>query len=88
MSTRLMRDSTQIFTLRNNGNPGSTFSSGSGQTELRGVVTMAYLDSPATTSAITYKTQAATNSTASNQNVGFQSENVQQSSIIMMEIGA
>ena len=88
MSTRLLRGSTEIFTLRNSSNPGSTFSSGSGQTELRGVISMHYLDSPATTSATTYKTQAATNSTASSQNVGFQSESVQQSSIIMIEIGA
>ena len=87
MSTRLMRDSTQVFTLRNSGNPGSTFAIGT-SSQLRGVVTMAYLDSPATTSAITYKTQAATNSTASNQSVSFQTESVQQSSIIMMEIGA
>lgn len=87
MSTRLLRGSTEIFTLRNSGNPGSTFAIGT-SSQLRGVVTMAYLDSPATTSATTYKTQAATNSTASNQSVSFQTENVQQSSIIMMEIGA
>lgn len=87
MSTRLMRDSTQVFTLRNSSNPGSTEATGS-TSELRGVVSMHYLDSPATTSAITYKTQAATNSTASGQSVNFQSESVQQSSIIMMEIGA
>jgi hypothetical protein len=87
MSTRLMRDSTQIFTLRNANNPGSTEATGS-TSELRGVVSMHYLDSPATTSAVTYKTQAATNSTANNQSVNFQSENTQQSSIIMMEIGA
>ncbi len=88
MSTRILRNSTEVFTLRNSSNAGSTASAGSGTTELRGVVTMAYLDSPATTSAITYKTQGATNSTANNQSVQFQSESVQQSSIIMMEIGA
>jgi hypothetical protein len=87
MSTRLMRDSTQVFTLRNANNAGSTAAIGT-SSQLRGVVTMAYLDSPATTSAITYKTQAATNSTANNQSVSFQTESVQESSIIMMEIGA
>lgn len=87
MSTRLMRGSTEIFTLRNNSNPGSTEATGS-TSELRGTVSMHYLDSPATTSATTYKTQAATNSTANNQSVNFQSEGVQQSSIIMLEIGA
>jgi hypothetical protein len=87
MSTRILRGSTEVFTLRNSGNAGSTAAIGT-SSQLRGVVTMAYLDSPATTSATTYKTQAATNSTASGQSVNFQSESVQQSSIIMMEIGA
>jgi hypothetical protein len=87
MSTRLMRNSTQVFTLRNSGNAGSTAYVGS-TNEFRGVVSMHYLDSPATTSATTYKTQAATNSTASGQSVNFQTESVQESSIIMMEIGA
>jgi hypothetical protein len=87
MSTRILRGSTEVFTLRNSSNAGSTAAIGT-SSQLRGVVSMHYLDSPATTSAITYKTQAATNSTASNQSVNFQSESVQQSSIIMMEIGA
>ena len=56
--------------------------------QLRAVNNLVYLDSPATTSAVVYKTQAQTNSTASSQNVTFQNESVQTSVIIMMEIGA
>ena len=56
--------------------------------QLRAVNNLVYLDSPATTSAVIYKTQAQTNSTANNQSVNFQNESVQTSVIIMMEIGA
>lgn len=55
--------------------------------QLRAVNNLVYLDSPATTSAVTYKLQAQTNSTANNQSVNFQNENAQTSVIIMMEIG-
>jgi len=56
--------------------------------QLRAVNNLVYLDSPATTSQVTYKLQAQTNSTANNQSVNFQNENAQTSVIIMMEIGA
>jgi hypothetical protein len=46
-----------------------------------------YLDSPATTSSVTYKTQVAVDSTASSQVVVAQANNTD-SSIILMEIGA
>jgi len=46
-----------------------------------------YLDSPATTSATTYKTQARLNTTANNATSRFQDES-NPSSIILMEIGA
>jgi hypothetical protein len=53
----------------------------------RGVQSVVYMDSPATTSATTYKTQGKVYSTANNSNLQFQDNNVT-NSIILMEIGA
>jgi hypothetical protein len=52
-----------------------------------GVHTVVYLDSPATTSATTYKTQAKVQSTANSSKIEFQLSNTT-TSIILMEIGA
>lgn len=46
-----------------------------------------YLDSPSTTSSVTYKTQGCLNATGSSQNLSFQ-QNSAQSSIMLIEIGA
>jgi len=54
----------------------------------RALNNLVYLDSPATTSAVEYKLQARTNSTASGQSINFQMEDTGTSVIIMMEIGA
>jgi predicted secreted protein len=54
---------------------------------MNGIVPMAYLDSPSTTSAITYKTQIATASTSSSGSVAAQYNGLT-STIILMEIGA
>ena len=60
--------------------------------QVRMMLAMSYLDSPATTSSCTYKTVAQTNSTANNQSINFQlggtAGQTGQSSIILMEIGA
>jgi hypothetical protein len=60
--------------------------------QVRTLLHMSYLDSPATTSSCTYKTVAQTNSTANNQSINFQLGGTDgqrgQSSIILMEIGA
>jgi hypothetical protein len=53
----------------------------------RGVQAVTYLDSPATTSATTYKTQGKVYSTANNSQLQFQDSNTT-NSIILMEIGA
>jgi len=53
----------------------------------RGVQSVVYMDSPATTSATTYKTQGKVYSTANNSQLQFQDNNVT-NSIILMEIGA
>jgi hypothetical protein len=55
--------------------------------ELAQIRAQSYLDSPATTSATTYKLQAAPNTTANSANVTFQPQS-SPSSIILMEVGA
>ena len=57
----------------------------SGTLTLSGNFPITYLDSPATTSATTYKTQGALNATGSNREVTF---NNFSSQIVLMEIGA
>ena len=51
-------------------------------------VSLSYVDSPATTSAVTYKTMARENTTSNNTNITFQRTNTATSTLIMMEIGA
>jgi hypothetical protein len=53
----------------------------------RGVHTVVYMDSPATTSATTYKTQGKVFATANNAQLVFQDNNTT-NTIIVMEIGA
>ena len=73
-----MRDSTEIFVV------GDNLLQTSNTTELNMVLPMSYLDSPATTSATTYKTQiASANSTSS-----VKAQDSASSSIIALEIGA
>jgi hypothetical protein len=91
---RLMRDATAVFTQGNTPDNG-----GSSAIQVSGVVTTSgyvyvlsvnniiYLDSPATTSATTYKTQIAVQDTANTGTVKAQA-NDSTSTIILMEIGA
>ena len=75
---RLMRGSTEIFVV------GDNLLQTSNTTELNMVFPLDYLDSPATTSATTYKTQiASANSTSS-----IKAQDSASSSIIALEIGA
>jgi hypothetical protein len=75
---RLMRGSTEIFVV------GDNLLQTSNTTELNMVLPLNYLDTPATTSAITYKTQiASANSTSS-----VKAQDSASSTIIALEIGA
>lgn len=79
-------------TVWNGGNGNLAFSYRTGQpadgnNAFRTYMCPAYLDSPATTSATTYKTQAAISSTASSGSITAQDNN-QTSVMILMEIGA
>jgi len=87
---RLLRGATSI--LDNFGNRGNMFflydtSATENQTEAQSQVSLVYLDSPATTSATTYKTQGRTKNTASSGSIICQYESTT-SVIIAMEIGA
>jgi hypothetical protein len=84
---RLMRNSTQIFdgigTLTRTIQVANVASSAN----LAGYYAINYLDSPATTSATTYKTQIKCNTTSSSGTIIAQEASAQ-SSIIALEIGA
>ena len=54
----------------------------------RGTWAMTYLDSPATTSSTTYKTQAKVSSTANSGQIRLQQDSAQISTITLMEIAA
>jgi hypothetical protein len=85
----IVRGATTVY---NGGNGNLAFSFRTGKpadnnNAFRIQMTPTYLDSPATTSSITYKTQAAINSTADSSSITAQSDN-QTSVMILMEIGA
>ena len=83
----IRRASTDVFT--SGGNTGADFTGIGGSTSIERKVYLSgsYLDSPATTSATTYKTQARIQSTANSGSSTFQ-ESSDPSSIILLEIGA
>jgi hypothetical protein len=86
---RLVRGSTPIF---NNDTTNRRNLAGFGiynisNQNIRQLYCGSYVDSPATTSAVTYKTQWANHTTASSAGVSCQDENAD-SSIILLEIGA
>jgi len=80
--TNLLRGSTQIY-IKYSASAGGTASNGYFYACLDG--SMVYLDSPATTSSTTYKTQYKTSSGANDTNIFISSDN-SSSSIVLMEI--
>jgi hypothetical protein len=69
MSLRLMRDSSAIFNdVSTKDTTGGNVTGWAGG-EVHHNIPISYLDSPATTSAITYKTQGAVSTTASSQDI-------------------
>jgi len=81
---RLVRDSTAIFTPANSA-PLSLYNNVAYTAALLNIT---YLDSPATTSATTYKTQAACFNATSSSTMTFQMNNTTSSTMILLEIGA
>jgi hypothetical protein len=84
---KLLRNSTDVYVSPVNYGLGGIYVSSASEVESRGMAPISYLDSPASTSALTYKTQVRLEfATASRQCVLQQGSNP--SSIILLEIGA
>ena len=81
---RLMRDATSIYSGDNDNAHGYYLASNTAEKRMYSRVNMSYVDSPNTTSAITYKTQARSIGPSQQR---FQISNAT-SSIILIEIGA
>ena len=79
---KLLRDSTTIFDEELSAYTNSTGSNNVGNTSLT------YLDSPATTSAITYKTQIANHNSAGSVLFGWNLTGQLSGAIVLMEIAA
>jgi hypothetical protein len=82
----IFRNTTNIFAQNGSGNTGSLYADGS-YVQIRQIAAFSYLDSPSTTSAITYKTQGSASTTANSGAVTFQSGSAI-ATITLMEIGA
>lgn len=83
---QLLRGATKIIDMNTESYMGAQFT-GATSANIIGQMTNHYLDSPATTSATTYKLQGSVNSTGGSQAITFQ-YNSSQSTITLMEIGA
>jgi hypothetical protein len=84
VKARLVRDSTSIFDAgdRNGWNNSNSFND-------VGTISICYLDSPSTTSAITYKIQVANYASGSSIEFNnYETSNTTTSTITVMEIGA
>jgi hypothetical protein len=83
---QLLRGATKIIDMNTESYMGAQFT-GATSANIIGQMTNHYLDSPATTSATTYKLQGSVNSTGGSQAITFQ-YNSSQSTITLIEIGA
>lgn len=86
LGIQLVRSGTSIW-AGNKNNIGMETNQISNTGTLFGVMSLTYLDSPSSTSSLTYKTQGAVYSTASSRTSTFQIES-SPAQIILMEIGA
>jgi hypothetical protein len=82
----IVRNSTQLISTPNV--PGLNVATASGAAWVRGTWAMNFLDSPATTSSVTYKTQAKLINTGSTRSIRLQQDGNQESIITLMEIAA
>jgi hypothetical protein len=84
---KIVRNSTDVFN-QPTPNASNILAQGATQVSLFSVVALTYLDSPATTSAITYKTQGRLSATSGSAEVKFQQASQGVSVITLLEIGA
>jgi hypothetical protein len=82
----IVRNSTQLITTPNV--PGLNVATADGAAWVRGTWAMNFLDSPATTSSTTYKTQAKLIITGNTRQIRLQQDGTQESVITLMEIAA
>ena len=86
---RLMRGSTAIYNNASANRPAAFWGLNTLSSSQMGTLYCgSYLDSPATTSATTYKTQWASHTTSNSASIQINSESGTSSTIILMEIGA
>jgi len=86
---RLMRGSTAIYNNASANRPAAFWGLNTLSSSQMGTLYCGnYLDSPATTSATTYKTQWASHTTSNSASININSESGTSSTIILMEIGA
>ena len=78
---KLLKDSTSLQTF----NYASSVVTGASNTEMGNIIALSYLDSPATTSSVTYKTQGRVSTTNNGQEARFQVSS-SPSTITLMEI--
>lgn len=87
-SIKILRNTTDIYDPANGGkNSGYAYVAGAATLYIGGTVSYSYVDSPNTTSAVTYKTQGRLNSTSSSNTVKYQA-GTNPSVITLLEIGA
>jgi hypothetical protein len=82
---RIMRGATSVFETTSDLTAGYFYNSGSTSIELAGYIAFTYLDSPATTSSTTYKTQGKVRETAGQVRYQYVDS---PSTITLLEIGA
>lgn len=88
-NARLLRGATTLYDFPNDGWSNIYLSAlGTGDVWTGAPRTIVYLDSPATTSATTYKLQACVPNTTGSHTVIFQPTSMGASQIILMEVGA
>jgi hypothetical protein len=78
---KLLRDSTSLQTF----SYASSVVTGASSTEMGNIIALSYLDSPATTSSVTYKTQGRPSTTNNSEEARFQVSS-SPSTITLMEI--
>jgi hypothetical protein len=84
---KLLRGSTDVYVSPVNYGLGGIYVSAAAEVEARGMAPITYLDSPSSTSALTYKTQVRVE-TATNSRQCVLQQGSNPSTIILLEIGA
>lgn len=85
---QIVRGSTAVFDVQSNAQAAGFAVAPAGRYDYQTVIPLTYLDSPATTSTITYKTQGRLSSTGGGAQLNYQQGSTGTSVITLMEIGA